>query len=146
VTDRSAEAADVVRMLLRRAGHELRNAQSAAAVNLEVIRSRIATGAAADSLQSFADNAVKGLDDSARLAEAMIVLCNALTAGLADGSVAVRDRTGRGATLDLAMPQEAAERLRTGVSFLAGRIGLDVERSGTGVILSVPPNDETDRR
>jgi hypothetical protein len=135
-----------VRILLRRAGHELRNAQSAAAVNLEVIRSRVASGAAAESLQSFADNAAKGLDDSARLAEAMIVLCTALTTGLADGSVVARDRTERGCKLDLAVPDGAAERLQAGVSFLAERIGLEVERSGTGVILSIPLDDKTDRR
>jgi hypothetical protein len=146
VTDRSAESADVVRTLLRRAGHELRNAQSAAAVNLEVIRSRIVSGAAADSLQLFADNAAQGLDDSTRLAEAMTALCTALTAGLADGSVAVRDKTEHGAELEVAMPQAAAERLLAAVSFLAGRIGLDAERSGAGVILRVPLDDKTDRR
>ena len=124
----------------------LRNAQSAAAVNLEVIRSRVASGAAADSLQSFADNAAQGLDDSARLAESMTALCSALTAGVAGGSVAVRDRTERGAALDLAMPQAAAERLLAAVSILGARIGLDAERSEAGVILRIPLDDKTDRR
>lgn len=133
-------------MLLRRAGHELRNAQNAVAVNLEVIRSRLSTGASPASLQSFADNAAQGLDDSARLAEAMIALCAALTPGLASGSIALLDRTERGAALDVAMPQPAAERLLAAVSFLAGRIGLDAERSAAGVILRVPLDDKTDRR
>src|SRR5213080_4920923 len=102
-------------MFLRRAGHELRNAQSGAAVNLEVIRSRIASGAATGSLQQFADNAAQGLDDSARLAESTNALCIALTTGVAGGNVVVRDRTGRGAELEVAMPQAAAERLLAAV-------------------------------
>lgn len=133
-------------MLLRRAGHELRNAQSAAAVNLEVVRSRIASGAAASGVQSFADNAAQGLDDSAKLAEGMIALCNALTTALVDGSAVVRDQTERGAALELAMPQASADRLLAAMSSLAGRSGLNAERSGTGVILRIPFDDKTARR
>ena len=134
-----------MRALLRRAGHELRNAQSAAAVNLEVVRSRVAAGrAGAEGLESFADNAAKGLDEAARLGDAIIALCSAVVIGLASGQLLVRERNAGGATLEISMSAESAERLIAGIRVLAGRTGLGVERAVTGVILRIPPNYETD--
>jgi hypothetical protein len=143
VTDDSGTAAESVRRLLRRAGHELRNAQSAAAVNLEVVRSRVVAGSAsADALESFAENAAAGLEESARLAESLVALCAALTSGLAAGNVAVR---ANGSELEISMPPAEADRAVAGVGYLAKRIRLGVERSDAGVILRIPPEYETNR-
>lgn len=139
-----AGGADVVRALVRRAGHELRNAQNTAAVNLEVVRSRFAAGRTdPEAIQSFADNAAKGLDESAELAEAIIALFAALTVGLASGTLLVRERRASGGVVEMKMPADAADRLAAGVAVLADRIRLGVERTATGVILRIPPDHET---
>jgi hypothetical protein len=143
VTDASGSAAEPVRRLLRRAGHELRNAQSAAAVNLEVVRSRVVAGSAsADAVGSFSENAAAGLEQSARLAESLVVLCGALTLGLVSGTVALQ---ADGSVIEISMTPAEAERLVAGVGYLAQRISLGVERSDAGVILRIPPDDETIR-
>ena len=146
MTDAAAGVAVAVRALLRRAGHELRNAQSAAAVNLEVVRSRVAAGTVtADGLQSFAENASKGLDESARLADGLIALCSAVTAALAVGDACVRERIDCNAALEISLPPDLAERLASSVAYLAERTGLGVERTAAGVILRIPPDYETSR-
>jgi hypothetical protein len=132
-------------MLLRRAGHELRNAHSAAAVNLEVVRSRVAAGRAGETgLESFADNAAKGLEEAARLGEGIIALCSAVTTGLGSKSVLARRRDDGSTALEMTMSADSAERVIGGVGALADRIGLGVERTAAGVILCIPPNYETD--
>lgn len=135
------EAAEALRGLLRRAGHELRNAQSSAAVNLEVVRSRLAAGGAnAEALRPFAENAAHGLDDSARIADGMIALHTAVMGGLASGTLSVRERTAQCTSIDLSMPAESAERLAATVAGLAESVGVGVERTARGVILRIPPD------
>lgn len=140
------EAADAIRLLLRRAGHELRNAQNTAAVNLEVVRSRVAAGkTGVDSLQSFAENAAAGLEDSARLAEGLVTLCSAITSTLAAGGVQAGERTDTGFVLELRMDSAKAAALVDKLSLLAERAGLGVEAAQAGVILRIPPDNETNR-
>jgi hypothetical protein len=138
--------ADAVRALLARAGHELRNAQNAAAVNIEVIRSRAEAGTAdVASLRSFSENAARGLEESARLAESMVALVGALVIPLASGKSFVAERTGGVAAVEIAMAKDSVERLMTDVRFLAERIGLAVERTASGVILTISADHETNR-
>jgi hypothetical protein len=135
-----------MRALLRRAGHEVRNAQSAASVNIEVVRSRAASGTGdAASLLPFAENAAGGLDESARLAESMMALCSALTLSLASGNPLSAVRTPSGTEVEIRMSRDSVVQLISGVGYLAKRIGLGVEGSDAGVILRIPPDHETDR-
>ena len=134
---------EAFRRLLRRAGHELRNAQNAAAVNLEVVRSRVAAGKSdGASLQSFAENAARGLEDSARLAEALVSLCAAITTAFATGKVTAHNGSGAGVALEVSMQRDSAARLAAGLAVLAERAGFGVETSAAGVILRIPPDDE----
>ena len=140
------EAADAIRLLLRRAGHELRNAQNAAAVNLEVVRSRVAAGRTdAQSLQSFAENAAAGLEESARLAEGLVSLCSAITGSLAAGGVRVLESSSSLVVLELAMSEASGSGVAGNASLLAERAGFVVEAAPTGVILRIPPDNETNR-
>jgi len=135
-----AETAEALRRLLRRAGHELRNAQNAAAVNLEVVRSRLAAGGVKpESLQSFADNAARGVDEGSRLAEGLVALCGALVGG----ELSPTHNDGAGDALELSMSPDAAARLVTALGAVAQATGLRVEPGGAGVILRIPPDNET---
>ncbi|MDQ6716893.1 MAG: hypothetical protein M3Z17_00950 [Gemmatimonadota bacterium] len=138
--------ADALRLLLRRAGHELRNAQNAAAVNLEVVRSRVAAGKTnAESLQSFADNAAAGLEASATLAEALVALCSAVTSSLAAARVRILEQSSNGVVIELRMTEADGVSLVGRVSALAERAGFGVEPRQSGVILRIPPDNETNR-
>lgn len=135
-----------MRLLLKRAGHELRNAQNAAAVNLEVVRSRISAGKTdRDALQSFADNAAQGLEDSARLGEQLVALCSATASAMASG--AFRETAGKSGTiaLELGMPAESAALFVERVGDLASRAGFSAEAAAGGVILRVPPDSDRNR-
>ena len=135
-----------IRSLLRRAGHELRNAQSAAAVNIEVIRSRLSAGQGdSASLRAFSDNAAKGLEQSARLGESILALCGALSASLASRDLPVTKRAGGDAEVELTMSAAAADRWMADVRYLADSLGLRLERTAAGVILRIPPENETNR-
>lgn len=135
-----------MRALFRRAGHELRNAQSAASVNIEVIRSRASAGSGdAASLQSFAENAANSLEESARLAESMAALFGALAASLASGQPFTARRSNGGTEIEIPMPRDSVERLAIDVRYLAERIGLGFECAAAGVILRIPPDHETSR-
>ena len=135
-----------MRRLLKRSGHELRNAQNAAAVNLEVVRSRVAAGKTGrEDLQSFADNAAQGLEESARLAEALVALCSAATSSISAGKFAEREADGGVISLELHMSPEAATLLVQRVSTLASRAGFDAEAGAAGVILRIPPDNERNR-
>lgn len=135
-----------MRRLLKRAGHELRNAQNAAAVNLEVVRSRVAAGKTSrESLQSFADNAAQGLDDSARLGEALVTLFSALANAIIAGDLTETMADGGAISIELAMPADAAERLAQRVGKLAERGGFAAEAAGSGVIFRIPSDNERNR-
>lgn len=135
-----------MRRLLKRAGHELRNAQNAAAVNLEVVRSRVAAGkTSTEALQSFADNAAKGLDDSARLGEALVTLCSALANAISAGDLTETFAEAGFISLELSMTADSAERLVQRVRTLAERGGFAAEAAGSGVILRIPPDNERNR-
>jgi hypothetical protein len=135
-----------MRRLLKRAGHELRNAQNAAAVNLEVVRSRVAAGKTSrEALDSFAENAAQGLEESARLGEALVTLCSAAATALSSGGFTENSAEGGAITLELAMTADSAAQLVQRLGMLASRAGFDAEAAASGVILRVPPDNERNR-
>ncbi len=144
--EESLDAAGALRQLLRRAGHELRNAQNAAAVNFEVVRSRIEAGKAdASSLRPFAENAAKGIEESADIGEAVIALCAAVTSSTSAGGITVRADLDASALIEVKMSAEPAQQLAQRLAMLAERAGFTVEATDTGVIFRVPPEHETNR-
>jgi hypothetical protein len=135
-----------MRRLLKRAGHELRNAQNAAAVNLEVVRSRVAAGKTSkDALQSFADNAAHGLEESARLGEALVTLCSAATTAMSAGEFKEISAERGTISVELAMTADSAELLVQRVRVLAERAGFAAEACASGIIFRIPPDNERNR-
>jgi len=150
VTDLSGGAAGAgsegMRLLLKRAGHELRNAQNAAAVNLEVVRSRVSAGRTGrEDLQSFADNAAQGLEESARLGEQLVALCSAAAAAMTAGAFRESADGSGTISMELGMATDAASLLAERLITLASRAGFAAEAAAGGIILRVPPDSERNR-
>ncbi|HEV7839355.1 MAG TPA: hypothetical protein VGO75_14905, partial [Gemmatimonadaceae bacterium] len=64
-----ADQAECAREILRRAGHELRNALSGVAVNVEVVRSRAAVAGGSAEIHSFAERASSQISEASALAD-----------------------------------------------------------------------------
>ncbi len=135
-----------MRRLLKLAGHELRNAQNAVAVNLEVVRSRIAAGKTDKAaLESFADNAAQGAEESARLGEALVALCGAASNAVTGGVFKEGQEKSGAITLEFGMAPDNAALLVNRISALAARAGFSADAAPAGVILRIPPDNERNR-
>jgi hypothetical protein len=147
VTDTlAADAATgaILRGILRRSGHELRNAQNAAAVNVEALRSRAFRGGDQQaSLLPFAENAAHGLEDSVAIAEATIGLCTGVLHALLEANISGMPPDANGnSRLELRMSGAEAARLVSRVAPAAERLGVVVEPREAGVILTVLNTNE----
>lgn len=143
LVDSDAATAELLRVLLRRAGHELRNAQNAVAVNVEALRSRSSKGASrTNANQPFADNAARGLEDTTRLAEALVALCAALFHCILSGNLSRSPGKKGGSRLELRMEAPDADRFISALTPVAGRLRASVEAAGAGVILTILDENE----
>jgi hypothetical protein len=139
-----ATTGEILRAILRRSGHELRNAQNAAAVNMEALRSRASrSGDKQKALMPFAENAARGLEDSVQIGEATIGLCTGVLQALLDGNVSSIALDAKGnSRLELRMSGQEGAQFVARVSPAAARLGLGVEPSETGVILTILKTNE----
>lgn len=129
--------------VMRRSAHALRNAQNAAVVNLEVVRTRSSAGGANEALRQFTDNAAKGIEDAARLADAMLAVASALICALAEGNLSlVEDPGGKHRLLELQMSPDAAGALITSVRAAGDGLGVGIKASARGAILRIPREHE----
>jgi signal transduction histidine kinase len=143
VTDKgaepSAEQAPAVREILRRAGHELRNALSGVAVNLEVVRSRAARDGETGDIKSFAERAASQISEASALADGVLALTRALLARRDDSGPKKRAPAGAGTQIELMIYGESADALLSDIKRLASRIDVQVEEHPRSVILKVYP-------
>ena len=138
MTDAPRKAKDApaaVREIIRRAGHELRNALSGVSVNVEVVRSRAGREGAAD-LASFAGRASAQVQEASALADGLLALVSAVLASQAAGTLKEAGH-GAGSRLELMIYGDAAPSLVSDIERLASRIGVAVEQNGPNVILTV---------
>jgi signal transduction histidine kinase len=143
VTDKrsraSADAPDVAREILRRAGHELRNALSGVSVNLEVVRSRTARDGGAGDVKSFAERAASQISEASALADGVLALTRALLV-FSNAEGAKRPPSyGAGSQIELMIYGETADALLSDIKRLASRIDVEVEEHPRSVILKVYP-------
>jgi signal transduction histidine kinase len=148
VTDGRAidrQAVDAVGEMLRRAGHELRNALSGVSVNVEVVRSRSERDAAAKDLTTFADRARLQVGVATTLADGILSLMTSVLAAAAEGSLKSSRPEGHGVQTqtELMIYGERAPALLSGIECLAPLIGVDVEQRGKRVILKVLPEGKS---
>jgi signal transduction histidine kinase len=139
-----ADALEIVGEIIRRAGHEIRNALSGVAVNVEVVRSRVAReGAATDEVASFAERAGAQIVEATALTNGLLALVRFVLA--ADAKVTLRSAPGAGggSRIELMIYGDRASVLVSDIKHLADRIGVGIEQGGKRVILTVSPQGKS---
>ncbi len=132
------QASELLAVISRRASHEVRNALNSVAVNLEVVRSRMARPEPdLLELQNFAERASKESDAAASLTTGLADLTRLLAlAATGDGKATVKLETGsKIVSVPLCSTGDAAVSgdLRT----LAARMGVSIRLDGATVIFTV---------
>ncbi len=132
------QASELLAVISRRASHEVRNALNSVAVNLEVVRSRMARPEPdLSELQNFAERASKESDAAASLTTGLADLTRLLAlAATGDGKATVKLGTGSkcvSVPLCSAGDVEVSGDLRT----LSARMGVSIRLDGSTVIFTV---------
>jgi len=147
VTDDSArakaDALDIVRDIIRRAGHEIRNALNGVAVNVEVVRSRVGRQAAPTEIASFAERAGTQIGEATALTNGLLSLVGAVLSAEAQGRLRSAPGTGGGSRIELMIYGDRATVLVSDIKHLADRIGVVVEQAAERVILTVSPEGKS---
>ena len=136
----SADQREAVREILRGGGHELRNALSGAAVNLEVVRSRVARdGVTGPEIQTFAEHAASQMNEASKLADGVLALTRALVVSDHGRGTKKSSDHSAGSQIELMIYGDAADTLVSDIKRLASRIDVQVEEHQRSVILRVYP-------
>jgi signal transduction histidine kinase len=139
-----ADALEIVGEIIRRAGHEIRNALSGVAVNVEVVRSRVAReGAATDEVASFAERAGAQIGEATALTNGLLALVRFVLAAEAKGALRSAPEASGGSRIELMIYGDRASALVSDIKHLADRIGVGIEQGGKRVILTVSPQGKS---
>ena len=138
-----ADALEIVREITRRAGHEIRNALSGVAVNVEVVKSRAARGDGADALTPFADRAALQVGVASALTDGLLALVSSVLAAQAEGKLRTLPPIGPGSRIELMVYGDRASVILSGIRRLADVIGVAVEEHAESVILTVLPEGKS---
>lgn len=134
-----ADALEIVREMTRRAGHEIRNALNGVAVNVEVVRSRVARQGSTTEIASFAERATSQIEEASALTEGLLALVGNVLAAEAQGTLGSGPGTGGGSRLELMIYGDRAAVFVSDIKRLADRIGVEVEQHAERVILTLSP-------
>ncbi len=138
-----ADALDVVREIIRRAGHEIRNALNGVAVNVEVVRSRVAREGAATEIASFAERAGAQIGEATALTNGVLALVGFVLAAEAQGTLRSTPGGSGGSRIELMIYGDRASVFVSDIKHLADRIGVGIEQGATRVILTVSPQGKS---
>jgi signal transduction histidine kinase len=145
VTDarpRLKEAPQAVREIIRRAGHEIRNALNGIAVNVEVVRSRSGSERATKDLTSFAERASAQVGEASALTDGLLALVNSLLAAMAAGTLKT-SRHGAGSRIELMIYGDKRASVLSDIERLTSRVGVGIERDDERVILTILPEGKS---
>ena len=137
-----SDALAVVREIVRRSGHEIRNALNGVAVNVEVVRSRHGRQGAGDEVSSFADRAAADVAKASALTNAVLATVGAVLAALARGGITSPGH-GNPSEIEVMIYGGRAPVFVSEIAQLAQDIGVSVEQRGQSVILRVLPEDKS---
>jgi len=145
VTDarQAKEPPEAVREIIRRAGHELRNALSGVAVNVEVVRSRLGTQSSPEELSLFANRASAQVEEASALTDGLLALVSSVLAAQAAGTLKKPAGHGAGSRIELMIYGDAAAGIVSDIERLASRVGVGVEQQGPSVILTILPEGKS---
>lgn len=139
---RGAEAPQVIREVVRRAGHEIRNALSGASVNVEVVRSRTARDSGQADISTFAERASSQISEASSLTDGLLALVSSVLAAQAQGTLSTAGH-GAGTQIELMIYGDAAAIVVSDIERLASRVGVGVEQRGQSVILTILPEGKS---
>lgn len=125
----------VLREIIRRSGHEIRNALSGVAVNLEVVRSRCSREPNAAEVLPFADRARLQIHAATVLTNGLLAIVGAAAGSENDPKGKPKKSGERG---ELALNADLSA-VFAEIRQLAGAIGVSIEQRGANVILKVLP-------
>lgn len=140
---------------MRRSGHEIRNALSGIAVNVEVVRTRIGREGTKGEVAEFADRAAREVTSATDLANAALAIADAvLVAAAKDGirsltpdsprkDAARRSGAGGATGIEVMIYGDRARGLAATVKQLVDAIGVTVEERDQSVIFRVLPEDKS---
>ncbi|HMG70234.1 MAG TPA: hypothetical protein VK544_03915 [Gemmatimonadaceae bacterium] len=137
------EPPEAVREIIRRAGHELRNALSGVAVNVEVVRSRLGKQDSPEDLSLFANRASAQVEEASALTDGLLALVNSVLAAQAAGTLKKPAGHGAGSRIELMIYGDAAAVIVSDIERLASRVGVGVEQHGPSVILTILPEGKS---
>jgi hypothetical protein len=138
-----ADALDIVREIIRRAGHEIRNALNGVAVNVEVVRSRVAREESAAEITSFAERAGAQIGEATALTNGLLTLVGVVLSAEAQGSLRSAPGAGGGSRMELMIYGDRASVFVSDIKHLADCIGVAVEQGAKRVILTVSPEGKS---
>ena len=136
----SASELEALREIIRRAGHEIRNALNGVAVNVEVVRSRSARDSAAGEVTAFAERAILNVSAASVLTNGLLALTNAAFGAATSREKADKTRAASG-SVQLRLANASA--VLSDIRRLAAAIDVGVEERGTNVILKVLPEGQS---
>ena len=124
--------------LVRKAGHETRNRLNGLAVNLEVVRSRLAKVPSVQSnISDFAEQAVSESEQVVSITEGIIALLE-LSIGAVDEHGEFRCSIIEPDRVSLEASRDVVQRVTPRLTQLSNAAGFRVESSETAVILTFP--------
>ena len=133
-----AQISDALAAVARRASHEVRNALNAVAVNIEVVRSRLAKpDTDPRELQSFAERASRESDAAASLANGLADLTRLLArAAVAQGAATIK-KTADSTIIAVPVCSSDDNEITHDLNALAARMGVSLSLDSSTVIFTV---------
>jgi hypothetical protein len=146
-----AEPLEIVREIIRRSGHEIRNALNGVAVNVEVVRSRVsrdktrgeAAAEAPTDVASFAERASSQIGEAGALTDGLLALVGAVLTAERKGTLRAPRGRGAGRRVELMIYGDNAATTVSDIERLTGRIGVGVEQHARRVILTILPEGKS---
>lgn len=139
----ATEAPEAVREIIRRAGHEIRNALNGVSVNVEVVRSRTAREESPKDVASFAERASAQVREASALTDGLMAFVDSVLMAQANGTLKSTGGRSAGSQVELMVYGERGAVLVSDIQRLASRTGLGVEQRGQRVILRVLPEGKS---
>ena len=143
VRPQGTEAPEALRELVRRAGHEIRNALNGISVNVEVVRSRSSRDESPKELAPFAERASAQVGEASALTDGLLALVDSVLMAQAEGTLESSGGRSAGGRIELTIYGERAAGLVSDIERLASRIGVAVEQHGQRVILRILPEGKS---
>jgi hypothetical protein len=126
--------------IVRRSGHEIRNALNGIAVNVEVVRSRVGRGSGSTDIDTFAARASTQVNVASALADGLLALLRVSLSAQAEGTLKTAT-SGGGSQMELMIYGDEAATFLSDIKLFAESIGLSTKSGERGVILTVLPQD-----